>query len=256
VDADKIEEEDEDFGDDVDDVSLQGVVSNYNPITGEFEIDRLPIDTSQATELSPANVLDLIDDGIEIEVEGNIEGGVFIADEVELREGQTELRTTVSDIVLPDRFQVEYPGQPLGSGLGTVWINTDGQTLFEDEDDSGGKTPVENFSIDLLALGDFVKVKGIAESGEVTAQIVKRLDPNDSSKLQGAVEAFVRTVPASITILGVEYPIDALAEYEDAAGSILTKDQFFDQLEVTPNAVVDLEDDEPDSDADEVEFDD
>ena len=248
--AREIEEEDEDFGDDVDDVSLQGVISNYDQITGEFDIDGLPIDTSQATELSPANVLDLLDDGVEIEVEGDIEGGVLIADEVELREGQTELRTTVSDIELPNRFQVEYPT------LGMVWINTDGQTLFEDEDDSGGKTPVENFSIDLLALGDFVKVKGITESGEVTAQIVKRLDPNDSSKLQGAVEAFVRTVPASITILGVEYPIDAFADYEDAAGSTLTKDQFFDQLEVTPNAVVELEDDEPDADADEVEFDD
>jgi hypothetical protein len=204
--------------------------------------------------LSPASAADLLNNGVEVEVEGNIVGGVLIADELELRDGQTELRTTVSNIVLPNRFQVEYPGQSLGSGLGTIWINIDAQTLFEDEDDSGGKTPVENFSIDQLVVGNFVKIDGIAESSEVTAQIVKRLDPADSSKLQGAVESFVRDV--SITILGVEYPIDAGASYEDATGGTLTDIEFFDLLTANPQAVVELEDDEPDAAADNVEFED
>lgn len=251
--AEKIEHEDESFDDDVDDVSLQGVISDFNGID-DFKIDGLPVVTSGAKELSPANVLDLLDEGVEIEVEGNIVAGVLIAEEVELREGETELRTTVSAIALPDSFQVEYPGQPAGSGLGTVWIKVDAQTLFEDEDDSGGKTPVENFSIDLLMPGDFVKIEGIEESGEVTAQIVKRLEPGDSSKLQGAVDTFVRDV--SITILGVLYPLDPGAKYYDKNGVEVPKDQFFDDLEANPEAIVELEDDEPDADADEIEFDD
>ncbi|HUV23723.1 MAG TPA: DUF5666 domain-containing protein, partial [Gammaproteobacteria bacterium] len=256
VHASKIEQEDEGFGDDLDDVSLQGIISNFNG-TDDFEIDGLPIDASVATKLSPANALSLLGEGVEIEVEGNIVGGKLIADEVELREGDTKLRTTVSAIALPNRFQVEYPGQPLGSGLGTIWVNIDGQTLFEDEDDSGGKTPVENFSIGQLGEGDFVKIEGFTDSGEVSAQIVKRLEPGKSSKLQGAVEAFVRDAPASITILGVGYPIDAFASYEDAAGVGLTKIQFFNLLEADPNAVVELEDDDPaDADADNVKFDD
>jgi hypothetical protein len=253
VDASKIEQEDEDFGDEVDDVNLQGVITKYNG-NDDFEIDGIPVDASGATKLSPANALSLLAEGVEIEVEGDIVGGKLIANEVELREGQTELRTTVSAIELPNRFQVEYSGQSPGSELGTVWINIDGQTLFEDEDESAGKTPVENFSIDQLVVGNFVKIKGIAESGEVTAQIVKRLDPDDSSKLQGAVEAFVRN--DSITILGVEYPIDAGASYEDATGGTLTNIEFFDLLMANPQAVVELEDDEPDAEADKVEFED
>ena len=89
--ASRIEQEDEGFGDDLDDVSLQGIISEFNN-TGDFKIDGLPIDASGATKLSPANVLSLLEGGVEIEVEGNIVGGKLIADEVELREGDTELQ--------------------------------------------------------------------------------------------------------------------------------------------------------------------
>ena len=254
VQASKIEQEDEDFGGELDDVSLQGIISNFNGI-GDFEIDGLPVDASMATEFSPANVLSLLGEGVEVEIEGNIVGGKLIAEEVELREGETELRTTVSAIELPNRFQVEYPGQPLGAGLGTIWINTGAQTLFEDDDDSGGKTPVENFSIELLEVGNFVDIEGIADSGEVSAEIVRRREPGDSSKLQGVVEAYVRDASASITILGVTYPIATDATYEGSNDDPLSKDAFFDLLDVNPESVVELEDDGPDADADHVEFD-
>ena len=247
--AREIEEEDEDFGDDVDDVSLQGVISNFNG-TNDFDIDGQPVDASGANT-SPANALNLLANGVEVEVEGDIVGGVLIADELELREGDSELRTTISAVdPANSRFQVEYPGQGLGSGLGTIWVNTDGQTLFDDE---AGVMPVENLDLNQLAIGNFVKVKGIADSGEITAEIVKRRDPN-SSKLQGAVEAFNPDPfpDTSITILGITYPIDIAAEYEEGA---LNRVQFFGTpLQV--GDIVELEDDEPDADADEVEFDD
>ncbi|MDH3763398.1 MAG: hypothetical protein OEU50_20680, partial [Gammaproteobacteria bacterium] len=99
--------------------------------------------------------------------------------------------------------------------------------------------------------------KGIANlSGvnpEVDAEIIKRRDPN-SVKLEGAVEAFDPN-PApdtSITILGIAYPIDATAEYEDGTSNRV--DFFATPLLI--GDIVELEDDEPDGDADEVEFDD
>ena len=179
--------------------------------------------------------------------------GVLIADELELRDGDSELRTTIKTRDLGNsRIELEFPGFGDDS-LGTVWVNVDGQTLFEDE--SAANQP--NLSLDLLMVGDFVKVKGIANlSGinpEVDAEIVKRRDPN-SVKLEGAVEAFDSN-PApdtSITILGIAYPIDASAEYEDGT---LTRQQFFGTpLQI--GDIVELEDNEPDGDADEVEFDD
>lgn len=246
--ARKIEEEDDDLGDEVDDVSLQGVISNYNSVS-DFEIDGQPINAFGATP-TPANALTLLANGVEVEVDGDIVGGILIADELELRDGDSELRTTVG-LIEPgnNRFQLEFPGQPVGSGLGTVWINAGSQTLFEDE--SAANVP--NLSLDQLTTGDLVKVKGVANTGQVDAEIVKRLDPPESTKLEGVVEAKVK--PVSITILGITYPVDPLATYEDEFGTPMNANAFFDAI-VVGTSVVELEDDEPDGDVDEVQFDD
>jgi hypothetical protein len=246
VDADKIEFEDEDFDDDIDDISLQGVISNYVN-NSNFEIDGQLIDASGANPF-PTNALSLLDDGVEVEVEGDIVGGTLIADELELRGGDSELRTTIKGIDSANkRLELEYPGQPMGAGLGTVWVKTDGQTLFEDE--SVANLP--DLSFDQLAIGNFVKVKGIADMGEVNAEIVKRLDP-DSTKLEGLVEAKDHLV--SITILGITYPVDPAATYEDENGIPMNATDFFNAI-VVDTSVVELEDDDlADADADEVEF--
>ncbi len=244
VDADEIEEEDEDFGDDVDDISLQGVISNYDPITGGFKIGGLPIDTSQATELSPANVLDLIDDGVEIEVEGDIVGGVFIADEVELREGESELRSFVSSVdPASNSFVVSFPPLP-----GTVVVHTNGQTTFEDE---AGPTPLENLSLsDLVPAVDFVKVEGIADGGEITAEVVKRRDTDDT-ELAGAVEAFDNITFNWITVLGVTYNINPNPGGTDFVG-FPDAATFFGQLII--GDIIEIQDNFPaDGIADEVE---
>jgi len=77
--AEEIEFEDEDFDDDIDKISLEGVVSNYVS-DANFEIDGQLIDASGA-QFSPAG-LTLVD-GLKIEAEGPIIGGILIADEVE-----------------------------------------------------------------------------------------------------------------------------------------------------------------------------
>lgn len=251
VQADEIEQESEGFDSNVDDVSLQGIISNWVDI-GNFEIDGQRIDASGAT-LSPANAGSLLDNGVEVEVEGAIVGGVLIADELELRDGDSELRTTIRSIDLSNnRFQLEYPGTGSAS-LGTIWVNVDGQTLFEDE---AGATPVPNLTFNQLNIGDFVKVKGLAivnaatTEDEVDAEIVKRRDP-DSVKLEGLVQAKDHLV--SFTILGITYPVDPGATYEEGA---LNATDFFNAVQVD-TSIIELEDDDPaDGDADEVEFDD
>lgn len=242
--ATEIEEEDEEFGDDIDEISLQGIISTYNSIAN-FVIDGLVIDASGAgLSVEEENQLGV---GVEVEVEGDIIGSMLIADELEFREGDSELRTTIKDIdPLNKRLELEYPGQPMGAGLGSIWVNTGGQTLFEDE--SAANVP--NLSFDQLVIGDFVKVKGIANITEVNAEIVKRQDP-DSTKLEGLVEAKDHLV--SITILGITYPVDPAATYEDGT---MNATDFFNAIQVGVS-IVELEDEDPaDADADEVEFDD
>ncbi len=196
VHAEEIEEEEEGFGDDVDDVSLQGVISNYVS-DADFEIDSQSIDASGA-QFEPAGTT--LENGLEVEVEGDIVGGVLIAEEVEVREGEAKLKAFVSSVNLANNsFEVSYFG-----GLGTVTIKIDAQTTFEDEK---GANPLEDLELsDLTPLVDFVKIEGKEMvNDEVVAGMVKRID-NDDYKLQGVADGFIPLT--SITVLGIIFPVD------------------------------------------------
>ena len=242
--ADKVESEDEDFGGDVDDISLQGIISMFNDIT-DFEIDGQAIDASQVSpaNLSPANAASLLGEGVEIEVEGDIVNGVLIAEELELREGETKLKSFVSFVYADNiRFEVGYTGLP-----GSIVINTNGQTLFDDE----GPLQLSNFSVADMNVGDFVIVEGIESADEVIAETVKRknsVDPDDS-ELEGQVDIFV--VDTSITVLGITYDV-SVADFEDATGPVSSA-VFFSQL--APGVLVEIKDEEAaDGIAEEVEL--
>jgi hypothetical protein len=215
--ADKVESEDENFGDDINEISLQGIISNYIS-DANFKIDGQTVDASSA-QLKPTG-LTLVD-GLNIEVEGEIVGSKLIADEVELREGETKLKSFVS-FVYPDniRFEVNYTGLP-----GSIVVNTNGQTLFDDE----GPLQLPNFSVADINVGDFVIVEGIESANMVTAEIVKRKDSMnpDDSELEGQVDSFITDM--SITVLGITYNVNGGTDYEDATGNV-SSTIFFNQL--------------------------
>jgi hypothetical protein len=238
VHATEIEEEDEGLGDDVDDVSLQGIISVFESID-DFKIDNQQIDASQAG-LSLAEA-ELLANGVEVEVEGNIVGGVLLADELELRQSEAKLKSFVS-FIYPDntRFEISYTGL-----TGSVEVITDSQTLFDDE----GPLTLEDFSVANMNLGDFVIVEGAESNDKVTAEIVKRLDSADpgESELGGQVDSFVPNV--SITVLGIPFKVDTTGaftdtDYKDDIGSI-TEAVFFgklaigDQVEITDEVIAD-----------------
>jgi hypothetical protein len=245
--ADKIKSEDENFGDDVDEISLQGIVSMFNDISN-FEIDGQAVDASSA-QLKPAG-LTLVD-GLNIEVEGEIVGSKLIADEVELRDGDTKLRAPIVGTVntINNSFQVTYP---VATGPTTVVVNTNGQTLFEDETGALSSTPP--FSLDDLVATDFVRIEGQELNGEVVASVVKRVDGGGQNlKLEGMVDTFVAN--SSITILGITYNVDPApgtgTDFEDFASSA----DFFAALNPIGGDLVEIEDDDiADGVADEVEL--
>ncbi len=196
VHAEEIEEEEEGFGDDVDDVSLQGIISDFMGGPQTFEIDGQAIDFSGA-QIEPSGAT--LENGLEVEVEGDIVGGVLIAEEVEVREGEAKLKAFVSSVNLANNsFEVSYPG------LGTVTIKVDAQTTFEDEK---GSSPLGDLELsDLTPVVDFVKIEGKEMvNDEVVAGTIKRID-DDDYKLQGAVDDFIPLT--SITVLGIIFPVD------------------------------------------------
>ena len=231
IDAKEIELEDNDLGDSVDQISLQGIVTQSNGI-GNFTIANQPVDATGAT-ISPVGAV--IEVGVNVEVEGNIVGGILIADEVELREGSVELKALINTIgpgigeITLDYFD------------GTLIVITDGQTRFEDD-----------FSPDItlndLNPVDFVVVKAIDNNGMLTATNVRRRALDDT-ELQGKAESHDPGV--FITILGIRHDFDSVITQYEISSIPTTRLVFFngfsngDIVQITDN-------DPPDGIADEV----
>lgn len=215
IEAKRIELEDEDFGEDVDDVRLQGIISQFG-VAGPamFEIDGQLVDAAGA-EIEPNGAT--LADGIEVEVEGDIEGGVLYAEEVEVEEEETKLRSFISSVdVAGNSFEVDFPFT-MGASTGVV-VKVDGQTVFED--DTGGPVNTIPFSLDDLrpnliepGVFDFVRVEGQEVNGEVIATVVKRVDPDDERRIEAVVDDYA---PDNfITLLGITYQlVPGTTEYE------------------------------------------
>lgn len=203
--ASEIEYEDEDFGDDADDVRLQGVITDYVDIDSIFRINGQQVDASRA-RLEPANAAMLLGNGVEVEVEGDIVGGVLQAQELEIEEGSAELRALVGSVnPSSNEFTVSYPTTPAGS----VIVSVGTQTVLEDE---AGASPLPVLTLSDIDPGDYVRVEGREEGGKVVASTVKRTDADDSLKLTGIVQAYSADI--SITILGVQYQlVDGTTSY-------------------------------------------
>jgi len=219
IEATEIDLEDDDFGDEVDDISLQGIVSGF--ATGgisNFFIGNQNIDASGA----PTGLT--LMDGLNIEVEGEIVGSTLFADEVELRDGDSKLRAFIDTINAPD-FLVHFP---VANGPTTVTVRTDSQTLFEDETDAPVTSP---FSIDDLNSGmvDFVRVEGTEIAGNVVlATAIKRIatvvsgdpSPEDKLELEGKVDGFnFSGGNGTINVLGIEYQLESGTTTYEPTGS-------------------------------------
>lgn len=206
--AKEIELEDEDLGEEVDDVRLQGIISFFMD-DSDFQIDGQLIN---ALGVVPAGVT--LGDGVEVEVEGDIVGGVLFADELEIEDEKPELRSFITSVdVNSNRFEVDFP---FTTGLSTVVVvNVNAQTVFEDET---GPVSTPPFSLNDLVggpgrTGDYVRVEGQEVGGEILASVVKRVAPDDKRKLEGSVEAY--TEDSSITVLGITYQlVSGITDYE------------------------------------------
>ena len=206
--ATKIELEDDDFDDDVDDIELQGVVSDIASGIDNFLIGNQRVDASGIAGLT-------LMDGMNIEVEGEIVAGKLIADEVEVDEEETRLRSYVDTVdASSSKFEVHYPAT---SGPTTVTVHIDSQTYFEDE--TGAAT--QPFSIDDLNGGrvDYVRIEGVEiADDDILATVVKRTSPDNKLELEGKVDAY--NLGENITVLGILYQLDDSTSYEPSVPDI------------------------------------
>ena len=148
--ADKIEAEDDRFDDDADEFEIEGIIEDYDPGSRTFTIYGQPVDASGAT-LFPASLA--LADGLTVEAEGHIVGGVLYADEVKQRGEKTEINAYLS-AVGASTVEFSFSG-------GDVVVRVSGQT--ELEDDTGN--PVMQLSD--FNPGDFVELEAFEDGAGV-----------------------------------------------------------------------------------------
>ena len=171
-------------------VNLQGIISDFNS-SSDFMVSDQAVNASGAS-LSPTSLT--LTDGVNVEVEGEIVNGILVAEKIELREGKIRIKGFISNIDLANqRFTYTFT-----NASNTISVNTDNQTSFEDKVD---RTP--NYSINQLAINDFIEIEGIDTGNEILASKVKKIKLKDS-EVKGQLQAFDQ-VNRKITILDVEF---------------------------------------------------
>jgi len=178
----KIEQDDEDLLNDSDnEVSIQGVLADDG--LGGLMINGVSFITSESTEYSPSSLEANLVAGMEVEVEGYMEGNVLLAEEIEQEDGDIEIVARVLDVNFTDAKNGVIL-LDIGSG-NTLEVWTDNSTQFEDDTsfDSNGD---ESFNLDELALGtDYVSLDAyITDSNTLLATEIERLEGKTPSDIE------------------------------------------------------------------------
>ena len=241
--ASRIELEDEDFGDNVDNISLEGIVTDFIS-RSDFRVAGQRVNAANAT-FEPVSLEASIADGAKVEVEGAIVNGILEATEVEQRGGDVRVSAVVetTDPVAGTVTLQVVLGQFLS-------VKTDSQTQIEDNRDAE-----EPFGIDGIKSGDFLNVEGfVDDKGNIIAAQIER-DELDDIELRGPVDGLEttgNTFAGFVSIFGIVIRTNAATVFEDGD---ITGTEFFDQ--VSDGDLVEFKDNLPtDSIADEVEFED
>ncbi len=237
IDATRIALEDNGFDDNLDKISIEGIITDYVD-DSDFMISGTPIDASSAT-LFPTSLS--LGNGIKVEAEGPMVNGTLQALTVGARGGdEVKIDALISTVSTADNSIT----LDLINGSVTVFVNS--RTRM---DDSTGA--VSQLAISNLSSGDFVEVRGLLDNNDrVVLSELRRDDPDDVI-LQGRVEGF--TNGSSITILGVTFLTTGSTQFEDVNDSPISSGSFYGSL--TVGSLVKIKDNQPgDGTANEVEF--
>lgn len=237
VDATRVEPQSAGIGQEGDEISLQGLVADFNGDLSSFTVAGQAVDASAAVfdppGLQPVN-------GMSVEVEGRLASGVLRASELELRGGNDIRIDARVSSVTASSVQVQL-------GDGSIDVRFDNQTRLED--DSGG---LENFRLSDISAGDFLEIRGFEDGDAVVASEVKRSETGEII-LQGPVDSVINE--SRITILGVGFFVNSATRYEDSNEQPVSSSEFF--AGVRSGSIVKIRDEQPaDGSADEVDLED
>jgi len=203
--------------DEGDHIEIEGFITAFTSATN-FEVSGIAVTTDANTQYEDGSASDL-GLNVKVEVEGEFNSaGVLLATEVEFEEA-TDVRVSgLVDMVNGDTLVIL-----------DIDITTDAiLTRFEDKSDAD----VDPFRITDIVVGDYVEVRGQespAGSGELSATLLERDDPDTETELRGFVEPGGVNRP-TLTIMGVTIETDAATVYQNALDQTINADDFWAQV--------------------------
>ncbi len=246
--AREVEAEDLSFENDTE-LSIEGYITRYVS-NSDFDINGLRINAS-AAEFEPATLQ--LKSGIQVEAEGEIVNGVFIADEIEAEDGDAEVHAYVlSTDPAANSLVLKVTDTPT---VQTVTVTIDSSTTLEDD-----VAEIEPFKLIHVSAGDFVEVTGF-ESAVSTIMAIKLKRVNIEAPmdilLQGVATEGDENSPRTITVLGVQFDIAPDAVFQDELENPLGDAALNDLLSDIPlikTPLVKLKDESGDSVVDEIDL--
>jgi hypothetical protein len=238
--ASQIEDEDDLFDENEENVSLEGLITDFVDAS-DFKVAEQQVNALNA-ELEPVNLQ--LEDGLQVEVKGAIVNGVLMAHEVEARSGEVKLAATVQSVNI-----VNGTGTiTLAFAAGSVSFAINNQTELGDETNT-----FDPIAWTDISTGNFLEVKALLNGTQIVATEVRLKNPSDEV-VQGPVESFVSG--NEVTLLGLTF-MTIGADFEDAIDQPIDSGIFYTQLSL--GRVVKIQDNllpTPDGIANEVEFED
>lgn len=242
----RIESDDSDLLDDDDEeVSLRGILSDDG--NGGFSVNGVQIEISPDTRYEPDTLEGNLDAGMEVEVEGHMQGDILIAEKIEAEDGEIEIEARVSGVQSVDAKNGTVT-LDLGNSQ-SLNIVTDNSTLFEDssdfdQDDDG------SFNLDELMDGDYVEVELKRMGDQYIAISIEREDESSATKVEAPIDAFSSQV--SVTLVGAVFTVYEATEYK-LDDDLTDADSFFSQLSIGERAKI--KDRDGDASVEEIELD-
>ena len=259
VEAREIELESSHFEGESGEVRVEGVIEKFGNcgIGCLFEVLGVRIDPTGAM-IEPAGAT--LDNGLLVQVEGDLQNGLLAADAIKVREGSIELLGLIAAMPGTDTFTVEFTS----GSANTITVRVDTSTQITDS--SGGNA----ITLMGLVMGDMVRVKGYENAaGEVLAEKIRR-KLEDEVELKGPLDFPPDPMGGalglgSLTILGVTFEVGPNTKFEldGVLDQEITRDAFFNDPNLVVGAIVEVEDElsadgmnDGDGVAEEVELDD
>lgn len=185
-----------------DHMEIEGFITRFGSST-DFDVNGIPVTTTTTTTFEGGVAGDL-GLNLKVEVEGEFDAaGVLVATKLEIKTATAIRATGRLDSVSGNTLVI----------LG-ITVNTDAiKTRFEDK----SEVRVDPLSVGDLNMDDYVEIRGQEQpTGQITAVIVERDDPDDSRiELRGFVTA---SSEPNLTVFGVTIVTNGSTVYRDSRG--------------------------------------